>query len=264
MERMKIVKDAFEYSLGYAFTLRDNNFTVRSKMQKRAFQDGGLDISDGRIDFRTIRIMGMIQGTSRSNYLTNIRAFETAINKRDYQLFFGDPATYDHYVNIEKPLKIRVTPIEGQDYEASMIRASLLAADPYWYYKTDDDTTITVDSSPKSGTVANNGNVDAYPVITVTADTTITSLQIENETDVPEGESDGLQFTYADNAFFNTDELIIDCQAGTVERESSNTIRFFEGAFLKLLPGNNTITVTCQTSGATTVKFDYAKRFLSP
>jgi len=91
---------------------------------------------------------------------------------------------------------------------------------------------------------------------------TVNDLELQNDTDVPAGESEGLKFTYVNNYFVSGNDLIIDCKEGTVVRETTNSIRYFSGAFLKLLPGDNEIKYTGDTDGATTVKFEFYKRFL--
>lgn len=122
---------------------------------------------------------------------------------------------------------------------------------------------VVIDSSPKEFEINNPGSEIAYPIITITADKTITNLILQNETDIPEGEDEGLKFQYQDPAFFNGNVVVVDSNgSGTVYRETTNTIRYFTGAFLRLLPGVNTFKYTGDTNGATKVKFEFYERFL--
>jgi hypothetical protein len=257
MSGIKIVKDAYEFEFSTNWTIKGIGWGRRSDLTQRAFAPGAVDKSDGEIKDNIITLSGMIENENILLFVTEKSLTYTALLKQDFKLFISINESYLNYWHVKKVLDVKEEWIEGQDYTAAQYEVTFLLSDPYAYYHTDDSTTITVDSSPKSGTVTNNGIVPDYPVITITADATITSLVIENETDVPEGASDGLQFQYLDNNFVGTDVLIIDCKKGTVERDGTNTIRYFSGSFLKLLPGSNTITVTCQTSGSTTVKFEY-------
>jgi hypothetical protein len=258
-ETIKIVKDASEVEFSN-FTLEGIPINRRSTLKDRAFQDGVVDTSDGKLKNNVLTLNGALYGASFVLQQLIIRTIAASWN--DFKLYRSASGSYDYYYNIKKVLSMEENWIEGQDYDAANYELKLLVTDPYVYKHTATSDTITVDSSPKTDTVSNDANgAPVYPVITVTADTTISSLTVENLSDVPEGASDGLQFTYLDPNFVNTDELIIDCQNGTVEREGTNTIRYFSGNFIRLLTGNNSIKVTCQTSGATTVKFDFNERY---
>jgi len=260
MVTLKIVKDAFSYTFNNETVYMPESITRRNKIEQRAFQDGAVDFSDGKLNSRTIKMTTMIDGGDPATMSYYRLLLTNALFKENYKLYLGIDGVYTSYYNIKKCTEIETLFVDGQDYSAANFNINLELLDPYLYIDAGQTDTTTIDSSPKSDTIANSGEY-SYPVITVTADTTISSLLIENESDVPEGATDGLQFLYADNNFINGDVLIVDCINGTVKRNGVNSIRYFSGSFLKLLRGNNTLTVTCQTSGATTVKYDYAERY---
>jgi len=263
MDRLKIIEGVTEYTLPIEFTIKDDNLAVRSRVSDRVFAHGAVDISDGKINEKIIRLEGIIYGDNRAAYLTNLRALREKIYQEDYKLYQGDPASYNYFINIAKALKIQDDYMEGQDYCAGKTIIDLLALDPFWYYKSEDSDEETITEDGHSWTVTNNGNVNVYPVITITADTTIANLIIQNETDIPDGEDEGLKFQYQDPAFkLTSPTLAVDCQGGTVYRSETNTIRYFSGAFLKLLPGDNTIKWTGSTLGASKLKFEFRRRFL--
>ena len=262
MNRLKIVKDAVEYTVPVDFALKDDNVDVRQTIKDKVYSHGGIDTSDGKIKQKTLTLKGILYGATRAAYLTIVQEFREKVYQENYQLYFGEPATYNYFYNIRKLFKIKNKYIEGQDYFASEVEATLLLTDPFLYYKTKESVDTTIDASPKTFTVTNDGNVNAYPVITITADMAVSTLKLQNNTDIPSGETEGLKFDYIDNHFVSGNDLIIDCQEGTVERESNTSIRYFSGAFLKLIPGSNSITYTGDTNTGTKVKFEFYKRYL--
>lgn len=259
MERLRVVKGADDYTLPERLVILDDGFKIRSKPKDRVFSPGAADISDGEIKEKLVRIEGVIAIDGRSAYVELARRIKQKFYQTDYKLYLGT----DYFLNIAKVLNFRAKYLEGGNYNRTRMAIDLLALDPFWYYKTEDSTEETITEDGHSWTVTNNGNVNVYPVITITADTTIANLIIQNETDIPDGEDEGLKFQYQDPAFALTSpSLTVDCQEGTVYRSDTNTIRYFTGAFLKLLPGDNTIKWTGSTLGLSKVKFEFRRRFL--
>ena len=85
-------------------------------------------------------------------------------------------------------------------------------------------------------TFNNPGQWESHPEISLWAKGTCDDITVINTTD------ESLQFTLADPSLLTGEKAVIDCQQGTVIRDSTNTIAFFQGAFLKLLPGDNALT----------------------
>jgi tail protein len=63
---------------------------------------------------------------------------------------------------------IECTPSVIPKIEGKTMVVKMWAADPVWKKVTASTKTVSVTSSPTNDTVTNNGNVDAYPVITIT------------------------------------------------------------------------------------------------
>lgn len=115
-----------------------------------------------------------------------------------------------------------------------------------WNGASNSDPT-TIDTSPKSATITNDGNVDQADVtITVTAGSAdITNVRIQNTTTDYE-----CDLQYADTIVAGK-SLVIDCGALSVENDGSDDyVNFSFGAthavddWMRLAPGNNSMTYT--------------------
>jgi len=128
-----------------------------------------------------------------------------------------------------------------------------------WHGASNSDT-ITLDASPKSGEINNAGNEIVRDInITVTADTDITQLDIENL------ESGHVSYLRYSGTIAAGKQLMLSCGAMTCENDGSDdsdNISLQSGhtipEWLRLAPGDNTIRIT-RTGGSTnaTVKFDF-------
>ncbi|MBA7568554.1 hypothetical protein ES708_10283 [subsurface metagenome] len=237
----------------------DTNIRSKLKTEEKALVDG-VSLDNMLLGGREISIRGTLIKSTETALRTAFDALKTALNLgKQYLYFFDDrrvlaamerfswkdyPRTYNNPARCEYSIEFK-------------------AESPYWESTTplSPEETILIDGH--EWTVNNPGDVNVYPVITITADTTIADLIIQNLTDIPTGEDEGLKFEYEDLEFdLSAPTLIVNCQEGTVQRNGANTIRYFSGAFLKLLPGDNTIKWTGSTDGATKVKFTFRRRFL--
>jgi len=128
-----------------------------------------------------------------------------------------------------------------------------------WHGASNSDT-ITLDATPKSAEINNAGNEIVRDInITVTADTDITQLDIEN---LETGHVSYLRYSGTISA---GTQLVLSCGAMTCENDGtddSDNISL-QGAhtipeWLRLMPGNNTIRIT-RTGGSNeaTVTFDF-------
>lgn len=124
----------------------------------------------------------------------------------------------------------------------------------------DSDLVFALDSTPKTVTVGNDGNVDVENcIITVTAQTSsITALVIKRKV----GGTTYEHLEYA-GTIAATKSLVIDCGAQSVKNDGTgDSANFSRGAdhkydgWLKLLPGDNSIEVT-RTGGGTTSSVEF-------
>jgi hypothetical protein len=120
----------------------------------------------------------------------------------------------------------------------------------------DHTETITIDASPKTQDVDNDGNtIQRDVVVTVTATVNpITSIKIEN---LETGHVSS--FTWADaTGVLSGNSLVIDCAEGTVRNNGVDAYASFTldaghtiADWLRLMPGANTIKVTMVGGSAT-------------
>ena len=242
MDRIKIVKDTDEFFLPERLVIMDDQFKVRSNPEDRVFAHGASDIADGKIQEKTLRIEGVVDhlGPARTIFFNQIQLIRQKLLQTDYKLYLGE----DYYINVNKALQVKDDYLEaGSNYNAAKLSIDLLCLDPFWYAAVDGSASQVVTSSPITFTVDNTGKAEAHPIITITATATIADLILENTSD-PQSDGTGLKFRYQDPALFSGNVLVVDCKAGTVLRGETNTIRYFTGAFIKLLAGNNILKYT--------------------
>jgi phage-related protein len=113
--------------------------------------------------------------------------------------------------------------------------------------------TISILEVVESFTITAGGTEKAKPVITLTADDTLTATTVEIENGAT-GES--FQWT---GDLVAADVLVIDCATGQVTLNSVAYIAGMDGQFIQLLPGANAITIT-GFSG--TLNFNYRARYV--
>lgn len=241
MDRIKIVKDADEFFLPPRLVIMDDQLKVRSNPGSRVFAHGASDVADGKIAQKILRIEGVVDhlGPERTVFFNQVQLIRQKMLQTDYKLYLGD----SYYINVNKVLQIKDDYLESDNYNASRLTIDLLCLDPFWYSDDEQEKTETITATPTSFVVNNVGRVETFPVITITATGALPDFVLENETDV-QSDGDGLKFRYTDPGLFAGDVLVIDCVEGTVKRGATNYIRYFTGAFLKLLAGDNTLTYT--------------------
>lgn len=223
---------------------------------KLASSDGS-KIKDIYLGMRTIKVSG---STLKSTPLL----LRTALDSLMHLATLGEQelTLFDDRQILAIALPPSVKFFRGMTY--AEFDMTFLCGDPFFKkILLTEPAEVTIDSSPKEFVINNPGSEIAYPIITITADKAITDLIIQNETDIPDGEDEGIKFEYEDPAFFNGNTVEVDSRgSGTVYRGTTNTIRYFTGAFLRLLPGNNTFKYTGDTDGVTKVKVAFFERFL--
>jgi len=233
---------------------QDGNFSAASKIAGRFGQDGGAELSDKAV--KPVRLpVELAYHAADAAALKAARDALVAALRND-----GDPYRISfesgYYYNVEHLLKWdQERYARGLHYRSIKIKFTLSLLEPYMYADTgDSDGPTTITTSPQDITYTNNGTAWSWLKITwepsSTGDITIANV------------TDGSQLlAYQDPAAASGDTVVIDPTGmGTVERDGTNTIRYFSGAFLRALPGANTIRVTGATGGGITL--ESAKRYL--
>lgn len=128
-------------------------------------------------------------------------------------------------------------------------------------WKDSSETTgseLNITTSPKAFTINNPGNAPVYDaVFTIDADTAggFSNLAITNSTT-------GYSITTTRDSAADTDQIVIDCGKGTYEFNGADdfslvTLGTTQTGFMKLDPGNNSFSVTCDG----TPSYDFAWAF---
>ena len=112
-------------------------------------------------------------------------------------------------------------------------QAVFLAEEPYWQSAILNSQTENVISVPHAFSVTNAGNAKTSPIVTVTANTTVTLAKLKHV-----GQDETMQYDLTLNA---TDVLVIDVAAGTVKVNGANKLAGFSGTFWRLDPGANSL-----------------------
>lgn len=245
---LKIVKNGDTWQLPANFQLISSGFEKRMEIIAKAFGDGGADRGDNMVGVRQLSLEGQLSANADMQYDNKWDELVLKLTQKDFYLEDGD-----WRILIGGTRMINHSFLPGLRKRLSQIEIDLLALDPFWYYKSLSSKGEDCPTPPKQFVVLNGGNYSVYPVIKVTANANNSDMSIKNITD------GDVLFSYQDTGFTTGKELLVDCKDGTVKLEAANTIRYFNGQFLRLLPGNNTI----EYNGADAhVSFEWYKRKL--
>ena len=201
-------------------------------------RDGIIEVRK-KFPARVIKYSGRLSGTNYANLTgTIIPAFSTFMYKdSDVQLIFADET--DRYFNAQVS-KMKATRMESlfRFYDIFFI-----CSDPFSYDTTPDtDTQSSVVVDDTTFVVANGGHYYAYPTITITFNQEQSHVYLQNNN------VSGNRFDIS-KSFVATDELVIDCKAGTIKLNGSHSPAGFgdggdESAdWLVLAAGNNELQV---------------------
>lgn len=251
------LSDSTFYTFPATFDLhdwQDREFSARSKLLARFGVSGGHEISDRAIQPRKVRVKGAYHAASQAALKTFMDGLLEGLHHNGEEYRFSWES--GQYIGVSHVSRFRQKRFkEGLAYKSVEIDIEFTCPDPHWYSTTDDSVSpVSITTSPKDITFNSYGNVPSPLKIQCDPTATWADFTIENVTD-----SNNL-VRYTDPSFGNGDQLIIDAREGTAKRDGSNTVRYMKGAFLRVLPGSNTIRYTGPTGGNITLSAP--KRFL--
>ena len=229
MSKPKIIdSDGNEFELPTSFNVRSEPSVRRSSLLETAFAHGAKDVSDGMFAPKQVEVSGKIWTDNDADYNTAWDALAKYLIKENIKLEFRD-----RQINLLRVLSIEHTypSIDPNPYgEVSII---FLAIDPFWYSIAEQTEAGAITSSPKSFEFSVGGQMDTWPIITVTTDDN-PDFKIEDQDD-----SDRY-LRVEDTDYLNTTEITIDCKTGTITRgNGTDLISGFTGRFLRLLGGGD-------------------------
>jgi len=227
---LKIVRDGTTWDLPGNFHLVDVGFQRRMDLVAKAFSDGGADRGDDMIDIRELSLEGQLFADTDSQYDNKWDELVIKLTQKDFYLEDGDWRILIAWARI-----LGQTFPRGLRKRLGEIEIELIVLDPFWYYKNLSSKGENCPTPPTQFVVLNGGSCAVYPIIKIIANASNPDMTVKNITD------GDVLFSYQDNGFTIGKELVVDCKEGTVELDGTNTIRYFNGQFVRLLPGNNTI-----------------------
>lgn len=260
--KLKNSSNAEIYEFPSGCELVEESFDFREDTESKAYADGAIIVGDEKLEPRILTVQGIfdvscVNSTYGATLATNLKELKQQVRestKSEVRLYPGDQFPDEYYI---------VKALHGEPrflemLEAVEISIDFLCADGYRHYK--DETIDTHDfvASPDADTIANDGDVEVYPVITITggASTSTTNIRILNANDSSK------YFDYS-GTITTGDVIEIDCKEGTVTKNGSSDMANWLGSFLNLASGNNAITTTITgTVGTITLLWTFRKRYL--
>ena len=235
-----------------------DDIIVRAKSKGKSWGQGGLFVGDGMLDSKSISLEGYIAEGNLAATDAEMHSLVSLLYPENLRLYRPND---DYYLPLRKLQKILKKPIEGQFHEAWKLLITWLISDPFWYSPTESsDAENILPAAPRTWDI----NVPA-PVNWELSP----RIEILTVSDMSAGftltnNNNGQSFQYVDpdfNGGGGGDTLEIDCGAGTVEMNGTNSIDHFTGTFLRMEPGINSITLSAG-GPLTTVTFYWYPRFV--
>ena len=237
--------DGSSYEFNETFRVEGLPFTVRVNNEAIAFSHGGIDVGDDKVSSRLISISGLIHDSDQDAHDVKVQAFLTAVMKKDQQLYWNTLK----YINVKSLKKYSPKPVLGADGYVTEISIVLLCDDPFFYNVSTNSQFVALDGSPKTFNVTNPGGIEVFPLFGFTSQVDNVSFALANVTA-------GLCFSYVDAGFTAGKTISIDGQLGQADNSGVDSIRYFDGMFLTLLPGVNTLSYEGATLAGLSILFN--------
>jgi len=233
---------------------KDRDFTTRSRMLARFGAHGGREVSDRAVEPRRVTVKGAYHAASQAALKTFLDALSQALHHHGAEYRFSWEA--GSYVQVSHVDELKVDRFEaGLAFRSVSVEIRFVCPDPFWYSVTGDGgTPVSITLGTQTIGFTSLGGVPAPLVVQCDPTAAWADFTIENATD------DGNLFRYADSGLVSGARLIVDGRDGTVARDGVSSIRHYSGAFLRVLPGENTLRYTGPTGGSIT--FSAPRRFL--
>jgi hypothetical protein len=207
----------------------------RFKAEDRAFSHGSVSVGDNKAEARKVELEGYIDETSEENFWGTFHSLMAQFRGLEGCRLYLDAA---RYLRVAALYKADHEFYSGFPFRKARLKITLYCADPVIHAASQSVHTEAISASPAMFPVTNGGGIEVFPVITITANGDCTNLTLENLTD------GGRKFQYQDPNMVSGAVLTIDGEAGTVYRGNSNVLNFYNGAFLRLMAGSNSLKYT--------------------
>lgn len=215
-----------EFVFPKTFELRSDPSARRSDLLDLAFTHGAKDVSDGMFSKKFIEVSGKIWASSDADFNTKWDALAEYLIKDNVRI-----QNMDRQIYLQKVVGISKTYPSKVSYHYGEVSITFVAADPFWYSKTEQEKNQAITSSPKLFEFVIGGKMETWPLITIENNADNFNFTLMNKTD------NDRFFTIADVGAGSGTTIVIDTKAGTVKRGATNIISAFSGLFLRLLGG---------------------------
>jgi len=220
------------YTFPATFKVTGFNWKKKIRQVPIAFRDGGDEIGDKKLDTRVLSIEGII--SDNATYAATMATINSWLYKTNLKLSI----TAGKHINVKSISDVNNTFYEGGFFRLSKLKFNCICPDPFFYTDAVVTTTKVIAVSPYVFNITNSSLFDVLPVFVITNAVDNFDLNVENATDV------GKYFKYTDPGFVALKVLTVDNKAGTVRINGINSIQYYSGSWLRLLPGVNTIVYT--------------------
>jgi hypothetical protein len=242
--------DSNVYNFPDTFWIDSDPVRVQKKIANHAYAPGGKNTGDGFPIARPITISGTLQGDTTAAFEAKKRAFVQACLKGGYLTKYTD--------EVSRRIEIYYPQFdwgEEQAQKMQQVDVTFVAINTFW-----EDSSLTTTTDVVAGndtlTIANSGgDYEVKPLIQIDADqgANVPAILFRNDS------YGGIEFEYNNSSFVIGETVQIDCATGIITRNGGEEPDFFDGAFLRLITGNNTI----QYEGnACTIYFKFRKVYM--
>lgn len=206
--------------------------------------------ADGMLDHRQLEINCILRGATQAAYQVLADALYEAIYRDDLRLTVNP----GRYAELAQLVDVQEKFLAGYHFVGAKFRIRFLQEKPFWVDSAETIVTEIIAGSPTTFNVTNAGGLDVQPEIRITAAADAPLINIQNNTD------DSRNFDYNDELFLNTEETRINSELGTVTLVGTgNRIAKFDGQWLRLIPGVNSLTYTGANA---TIEVIFRNRYL--
>lgn len=247
-----------DYELPACLVLADNNVDTKTETWSLVFSDGTYSAGDEVKDRKAV-LTGTFGQMDRATFrdLADEIRYQCSRPGLRLQLVAGGP-----YLNLAHMVSFDEDPEQLFDWSVAKLRVAWQCDDPFWYAPTPEVRTISL-SGPDTFVIEAGAGAGlkgcvrgVFPQIKCISPgfLPVSSFTLANLSD------DGLQLRYSDPYLKNGNSATIDCVKGKATRsDGTNTIRFLEGEFLRLLTKSNTFSYN---GPACTLEFTWVPRWL--
>ena len=220
--------------------LTNNNQDTKNEQWSLLFADGAFSAGE-EIKARQVVLEGILGATTRSEYRAMVDELRYVCSRPGLKLQLVEGGGYLHLAHL---VGVDDDPEKLFDWSVAKVRITWIAADPFWYasalqtrtFSLSGTTSLIVDAGRNVGLPECNRGVSPTLKITSPGFLPVSTFLLRNVTD------GGLQCRYSDPYLKNGNSATIDCVAGTASRDDgANTLRYFEGEFLRLLTKRNVL-----------------------